>query len=138
MVRVNGYEVQEGLYYHKEHLWVRLEDGLARVGISDYGQKALRDVVFVELPPEGSDVAQDEPCGTIESVKAVVDIVAPLSGTVEEANEALTERLELINQDPYGEGWLITLSPSNLEEELRNLLSLDEAVEFYKELAQEE
>lgn len=137
MVKVDGYEVQEGLYYHKEHLWVRLEDGLARVGISDYGQKALRDVVFVELPPEGSELSQDEPCGTVESVKAVVDIIAPLSGNVKETNEALTDTLELINQDPYGEGWLFTLRPSELDEELKNLLSFNEAVRFYRELARE-
>ncbi len=137
MVRVDNYEVREGLYYSKEHFWVRVEGSAARVGATDYGQKALKDLVFIELPTEGVAVTRNEPCGTIESVKAVVDIVAPLSGVVKETNKALKDAVNLVNQDPYGKGWLFTITPSKLNEELKNLLSFNDAVGWYKELVKE-
>jgi len=134
MVNVSGYEVREGLYYHKEHFWARVEDELVRFGATDYGQKALKEVVFVELPSVGDRVSQNEPYGTVESVKAVVDLIAPVSGTVKEVNEKLRDNPEPINQDPYGEGWLIAVTPSNLSAELRNLMTFEAAVNWYKEV----
>ena len=137
LVNVDGNEVREGLHYHKEHFWVGVEDGLVRIGATDFGQKSLREVVFLELPFEGDQVSQDEPCGMIESIKAVVDVISPISGTVKEINELLADNPGLVNKDPYGEGWFILVTPSNLDDELNNLLSFEAAVEWYKEVAKE-
>jgi glycine cleavage system H protein len=134
MVNIGEYEVREGLYYHKEHFWARMENGLVRFGTSDYGQKSLKEVVFVELPSTGDTVTQNEPYGTLESVKAVVDLVALVSGTVKEVNEELLDNPESINSDPYGEGWLIAISPSDLDGELQNIMTDESAVAWYKEL----
>jgi glycine cleavage system H protein len=120
--------------FKKDHFWAKVEDGLVRVGATDYGQKALKEVVFVELPSAGDIVEQNEPYGTVESVKAVVDLIAPISGTVEEVNEELLDNPEPINQDPYGDGWLIRITPSNLDEELGNIMNFEAAVEWYKEV----
>jgi len=100
-------------------------------------QKSLREVVFAELPAVGDTVQQNEPYGTVESVKAVVDLIAPVSGTVKEVDEKLLDDATPINEDPYGEGWLITITPSDLANELKNLLDFNAAVEFYKNLVKE-
>ena len=134
MVNVGDYEVRDGLYYQKDHFWALVEDGQVRLGASDYGQKTLNEVVFVELPSVGSTVNQNEAYGTLESVKAVVDLISPISGTVKEVNEKLRDNPEPINQDPYGEGWLIIVTPSNLDAELKNLMDSQAAVEWYKEV----
>jgi len=138
MVKVDDYEVQEGFYYSKEWTWVKLENGKARIGITDYAQKQLREVVFAELPEVGGEIVKGEPFGTLESVKSVSDLVAPLSGKIEEVNEEVVDNPQIINEDPYGEGWLIVISPSNLDEELKTLMSFEESVEWHKELAQED
>ncbi|HDM45069.1 glycine cleavage system protein GcvH [Candidatus Bathyarchaeota archaeon] len=136
MVKVDGYEVLEGLYYSEDYMWVKVEDGKAKVGITDYAQKQLREIVFVELPSEGDEVTQGEPFGTVESVKAVSDLVAPLSGTVESVNGEVVEKPEMLNENPY-EAWLIVVKPSNLDEELKKLMSFDESVEWHKKLIKE-
>jgi len=137
LVKIGEYEVREGLHYHKDHFWARVEDGLARFGATDYGQKALREVVFVELPGVGDQVEQNEAYGTVESVKAVVDLIAPVSGTVEEVNEKLRDNPDVINKDPYGEGWFILVKPSNLSGELKNIMDHGAAVEWYKTVVKE-
>lgn len=137
MVQIGEYEVNEGLSYHKEHFWARVEDDVVRFGATDYGQKALREVVFVELPEAGDEVQQDEAYGTLESVKAVVDIIAPLSGVVKEVNEELMDNPALINEDPYGEGWLITITASDLEGEIGNIMDFDAAVKWYTTVIEE-
>ena len=137
MVKVNDYEVREGLYYSKEWTWIKLEDGKARIGITDYAQKQLREVVFAELPSVGDEIVKGEPFGTVESVKSVSDLVAPLSGKIVEVNEEVVNSPQIINEDPYGEGWLIVVSPSNLDEDLKTLMSYEESVEWHKELAKE-
>ena len=104
----------EDCQYTKEHEWVRLEDGIAVVGITDYAQDHLGDVVFVELPDVGTEVTQFEPFGVIDSVKASSELYAPLSGEVEAVNDALTDQPELVNQAPYGEGWMIKVRPADL------------------------
>jgi glycine cleavage system H protein len=134
LVKIDDFEVREGLYYHKEHFWAKVEDGSVRVGATDYGQKSLKEVVFVELPSVGDAVKQNEPYGTVESVKAVVDLIAPVGGTIKEVNEKLLDDPEPINQDPYGEGWLIVVSPSNLDAELNNIMTFEAAVEWYREV----
>ena len=137
MVKVDGYEVPEGLYYHKEFGWARIEDKKVRIGITDYAQKQLREIVFVELPSTGDTVTQNEPFGTVESVKAVSDLVAALSGTIEEVNEDVQNKPETLNEDPYKKGWLLTISPSNLDEELKAIMNFDKAVEWHKKLIKE-
>ena len=135
MVEVEGYEVKEGLYYSKDYAWVKVEDDKVRIGITDYAQKQLHEVVFADLPEVGSSITQNEPYGTLESVKAVSDLIAPISGTVVEVNQSVLDNPGLINEDPYGEGWLIVVSPSNLEAELQNLMDFNAAVDWHKELA---
>lgn len=137
MVEIGEYEVREGLYYHKEHFWAKIEEGLVRFGATDYGQKALREVVFVELPEVGDEVEQNEAYGTVESVKAVVDLIAPVSGTVKEVNEALMDNPDTINKDPYGTGWLVVVTPSDVEGELENIMDFNAAVDWYKTLVEE-
>ncbi len=96
--------------YTESHEWVKIEDGVAVVGISDYAQEALGDITFIELPETESDVTQDEECGVVESVKAASDIFAPLDGHIAEVNDALDGNPELVNEDPYGEGWIFRMT----------------------------
>lgn len=110
------------LRYTREHEWARVEGQRARVGITHYAQDQLGDVVFVELPKVGSRVQQMQSFGVVESVKAVSDLFAPLSGKVAEVNEALTGRPEQVNEDPYGAGWLIVIAISD-PKELDSLMS---------------
>lgn len=102
--------------YAKTHEWVRVEGDVAVIGISDYAQHLLSDVVYVELPSEGDTVTQGESLGTVESVKAAEDAYAPLSGEVIEVNTALEASPEWVNEDPFGKAWLIKIKPSNLGE----------------------
>jgi len=134
LVKVDDYEVPEGLYYHKEYLWARIENGKVRIGMTDYAQKQLREIVFVELPSVGDTITKDEPFGTVESVKAVSDLIAPISGTIEEVNEELDAKPELLNEDPYGEGWILVVTPTDLEAELKEIMDFNTAVEWHKEL----
>jgi len=105
-------KVPETLRYTKDHEWAKLEGKRARIGITDYAQTELTDVVYVELPPIGKVVKQGEPLGTVESVKAVSEIFAAVSGKVVEVNKALEEKPEIVNKDPYGEGWMVVLETS--------------------------
>jgi glycine cleavage system H protein len=139
MVKVNDYEVPENLYYHKEYLWAKVEeDGKVKIGLIDYAQKQINDVIYVELPSVGASVTKDEPFGILESVKSVSDLIAPVSGTIESVNEELDSKSELLNEDPYGEGWILIVEPTNLEEDLKSLLSFDAAVEWHKSLTKDE
>jgi len=137
MVKVNNYEIVEGLHYSKEYFWVHVEDGKAKLGITDYAQKQLREIVFIEIPNPGETLIQNQPFGTVESVKAVSDLIAPLSGTIEQINEEAKNRPELLNEDPYGQGWLLIISPTNLDKELKELMGFEKAVEWHKEIIQE-
>jgi glycine cleavage system H protein len=104
--------VPEDLQYTKSHEWVRVEGGVATVGITEHAQDELGDVVFVELPEQGATLAAGDPFGAVESVKAVSDLYAPVGGEVVEVNGALEENPEKINEDPYGEGWILRLQIS--------------------------
>jgi glycine cleavage system H protein len=105
-------QVPAELRYTSEHEWVRPGDGALRIGITDYAQDALGDIVYVTLPEPGTKVQAGRPLGEVESTKSVSEIYAPVSGTVTARNEALTDNPELINTDPYGEGWLVEIEPS--------------------------
>ena len=102
----------ENVKYTKEHEWIRLEGDVAYVGITDYAQEQLGDIVFVDIPTEGETLAADEVFGTIEVVKTISDLFLPVTGEILEQNEALADQPELVNQDPYGEGWLIKIKPT--------------------------
>ena len=105
--------VPTDLKYTREHEWAKQEGARVRVGITAYAQEQLGDVVFVELPKVGAKVAAHKPFGVVESVKAVSDLFAPVSGEVVEANGELPNKPETVNQDPYGKGWMIVIAPSN-------------------------
>ena len=137
MVKVDDYEVPENLCYHKEYLWARLENGKVKIGMIDFAQKQLHDIVYVELPNVGDTITQNEPFGTLESVKAVSDLIAPVTGTIEAVNEELESKPELLNEDPYGEGWILTVVPTNLDADLKAILNFEAAVEWHKELVKE-
>jgi glycine cleavage system H protein len=135
MVKVNDTEVKEGLYYSKDYEWAKIEGDKVRVGITDHAQKQLREIVFAELPTTGTTVTQNEPYGSVESVKTASDLVAPVSGTVEEVNTEVQSKPEMINEDPYGKAWLIVIKPSNLQAELANLMDFNKAAEWHKTLS---
>jgi glycine cleavage system H protein len=121
-------KLPKDLLYTEEHEWVQVENGIATVGITDYAQGELGDIVYIELPELNLETKQMEPFGTIEAVKAVSDLFAPVSGNIIEINAALQEKPEIINHDPYGEGWMVKIKMSN-PSEADSLLS----VEDYKE-----
>jgi glycine cleavage system H protein len=113
------------LRYSKEHEWVRVEDGVGTIGITDHAQDQLGDIVFLDLPQEGIVIKQFEKLGEVESVKAVSDLFAPVSGEVVEVNEKAVDSPELVNQDPYGRGWLLKVRLGD-ESEVQGLLSAQE------------
>lgn len=140
-MKAGDYDVPEGLYYSREHEWVKLEGKLARLGVTDYAQSKLGDVVYVELPGVGKRVKQvteqktkEMELGAVESIKAVSAIYSPLSGAVKEINAALQERPELINTSPYNEGWICVLEASALKTELKQLKDAKAYAEYLKKL----
>ena len=120
-----SFDVPDDRRYLESHEWAAETDGVVRVGISDFAQDELGDVVFVELPDEGDDDSQEEEFGVIESIKAGSDLYAPGSGEVVAVNEELFDAPELVNDDPFGEGWMLEIDPDDLDE-LEDLLSADE------------
>lgn len=125
-------EFPQDLKYTKEHEWVKVEGDTATIGITDYAQDSLGDVVYVELPQEGGSVTKNEPFGVVESVKAVSDLYSPVSGTVTEVNDAIIDSPEAVNDDPYGDAWMIKVELSSADE-LDDLLSADDYQSFIEE-----
>ena len=121
-------EVPNDLLYTIEHEWVRLKDNRATVGITDFAQGQLGDVVFVELPTEGMELTKESTFGVVESVKTVSDIYAPVTGKVVAVNKALESEPELVNNDPYGKGWMIEIEFSNSNPE-QSLMNSDQYIE---------
>lgn len=122
----------EELKYSKEHEWVKVEDGKVRIGITDFAQSELGDIVFVELPEVGDDIEANEPFGSVESVKTVSELYAPVSGKVVEINEELEDSPEFVNESPYEKAWMIVVELAD-PSELDNLMTADE----YKEMISE-
>ena len=116
--------IPSNLRYTKEHVWIRVEGNEAYVGITDYAQSELGEIVFVDINTEGETLAQEEVFGSVEAVKTVSDLNMPVSGEVLEINETINDQPELVNNDPYGEGWMIKISVAN-PEELNNLLDAE-------------
>jgi len=134
MIEVGEYKVEEGLYYTKDHEWVKvLDDGTVLVGVSDYAQKELGDLAYVDLPEIGTKVGKGDVLCELESVKAVSEVYAPVSGEVIEVNEELEDSPEVINEDPYG-NWIAKLRPSNLEEELKDLMDAEAYAKYLESL----
>ncbi len=123
--------VPENLHYSKDHEWVRTEGDIAVIGITDYAQNSLGDVVYVELPKAGEAFSANESFGSVESVKAVSEMFTPVSGNVVEVNESLNDEPEKVNGDPYGEGWMVKLKMSN-SGEVDSLLTAAEYEDFTK------
>ncbi|MXV60704.1 glycine cleavage system protein GcvH [Natronorubrum sp. JWXQ-INN-674] len=120
-----SFDIPDDRRYLESHEWALEDDGTVRVGISDFAQDELGDVVFVELPDTGDELSRDEEFGVIESIKAVSDLYAPVSGEVTAVNESLFDTPELVNEDPFGEGWMLELEADDTAE-LDELLSADE------------
>jgi glycine cleavage system H protein len=121
--------VPEGLYYSKDHEWLRVEGETGTVGITDHAQNSLGDVVYVELPKPGETFAAHDTFGSVESVKAVSELFLPVAGEVTEVNESLTDEPEKVNNDPYGDGWMLRLRLSN-RGEVDSLLSAAEYEDY--------
>jgi len=126
-------DIRENLLYTKEHEWIKIEGNLGTIGISDYAQSSLGDVTFVELPKIGNEIKQFEPFASVESVKAVSDIYAPMSGKIIKINEKLSTSPELINQSPYEKGWIAVIEISD-EKEKENLMPYSEYKKYLDEL----
>jgi glycine cleavage system H protein len=129
----NEMENPKDLKYTKEHEWIKVENDIGTVGITDFAQDALTDVVFVELPKIGKKVEKFKTAATIESVKSVSDIFAPVSGEIAEVNQQLAEHPEFVNKEPYGNGWIFKIKITD-KNELDNLMSSEE----YEKIAKEE
>lgn len=127
----------EDLKYTKEHEWARLEGNVVAIGITDYAQENLGEIVYVELPEEGAEFSQGEAFGVVESTKAVSDLYSPVSGTVVEINDSLVDNPEIINEDPYEDGWIIRIEMSD-PSELNRLLSTAEYAVFIEEEQEKE
>jgi glycine cleavage system H protein len=120
------------LRYSEEHEWVKVEGEKVRIGITDFAQSELGDIVFVELPEVGDEVKADEPFGSVESVKTVSELYAPISGKVVEVNEDLDDSPEFVNESPYEKAWMIVIEPSDVKE-VDNLMTAEQYIEMTNE-----
>ncbi len=128
------YAIPEGLYYSKDHEWMKPEGNKVRVGITDYAQDSLNDVVYVELPEMEKAVKQFDAMGAVESVKAASDIFSPVSGKIVEVNKRLEQEPELVNKEPYGEGWIALIETASLQEDLTKLMDAAKYAAYLKDL----
>jgi glycine cleavage system H protein len=133
-----AFTVKKGYLYGEQGVWLTVEDGLARVGITDFLQQRSGDVAFVNMPEPESEVKRGQELGSVETIKADVSINSPVSGTIRERNEELDVRPELVNEDPYGEGWLVVIETSDFESDREELLTAEEYLPVMKAQAQEE
>jgi glycine cleavage system H protein len=133
-MRVNDIEIPEGLYYSKEHEWVKLDGKEAVVGITDYAQKQLHDIVYVEVPKVGTNIKQFQTMGTVESVKSTSEVFAPVTGNVIKINGELAESPELLNQDPYGKGWLARIALKDFNSDVKKLLTAQQYADYVKNM----
>jgi len=129
---IEGYAYPEGLYYHKEHFWAKVDGSTVTVGSTDFAQKQAGQIVYVELPSPGKAIEQGKPCGSMESGKWVGRFYAPVSGKVDSVNQDLEDSPELVNESPYEKGWMFKINASNLQEDLKNLMQLNNLPEFVK------
>ncbi len=136
-MKVKDYYIPEKLHYLKEHEWVLLEKvGTAKIGITDYAQKALREITYFYVGKRGAKVKRMETICKIESIKCVAEILSPLSGVVLRFNNALFDDSGIVNRDPYGKGWIAVIRPTNLEKEKEKLLKPESYAEYIKEITE--
>ncbi|MBT3301104.1 MAG: glycine cleavage system protein GcvH [Bacteroidetes bacterium] len=124
--------IPEDLKYTKDHEWIREESGKAVIGITDFAQKELGDIVYIEIETEGEDLAKEEVFGTIEAVKTVSDMFMPISGQVVKRNEMLDDTPELVNSDPYGDGWMVEVTVADAAE-LNDLMTAQEYAQMLED-----
>jgi len=137
-IEVNGYEIPNDLFYTEKHEWAKVQsDNNVKIGITDYAQKNLHEIVYVELPEIGLTVNRMMPIGTVESIKSVAEIYSPLSGGIIMVNEKLLDSPELVNESPFGDGWIAIIKPKALNEELGKLMTPEQYAEFIKKLLEE-
>jgi glycine cleavage system H protein len=133
-MRILDYEIPDKLYYSKEHEWLRLDNKEAVMGITDYAQKQLHEIVYVEVQKKGTEIKQFQTMGTVESVKSVSDIFSPATGKITQVNTELSDKPELLNQDPYGNGWLAKVEITDPKKDLAKLLTPQQYAEYIKSL----
>ena len=133
MAEIEGYNMPDDLYYHEEGTWIKVEGDRVKIGMTDFFQQAAGDIVYVDLPFEGDDVAEGEAFGKVQSSKWIGKLIAPLAGTIEEVNYELDSDSTIINKDSYGEGWVAVITPEDLDAAIEGLVHGGEAiVEFVK------
>ena len=132
MIEINGYKIVENLLYSKDHTWAKIDGDTAKVGITDYGQKAAGKIMFVRFRPKGA-ISQGQGIGTIETAKWVGVVKSPVSGEIIEINPKLRNNPSLINESPYEDGWIAIIKLSKIEEDKKNLMSAEEAAKWLKE-----
>ena len=133
MVKIEGYELPDDLYYHNDHAWAKIEsDGTITVGMNDFYQKSAGDTTYIDLPFEGDDIEQGETVGKIQSAKWVGKFVSPISGEILEVNEELEDDCTLINKNPYDKGWIMKVKPSNLDDDKKDLVTGDKIEAWIK------
>jgi len=130
------YHAPNELLYTKEHEWVRLEADKCRIGVTDYAQASLHEIVYVDLPKVGAKVAQMQSLGTVESVKAVADVYSPIAGVVLEVNNELSDAPELVNKSPYEKGWITVIRPDDLKKDLPSLMKPEAYRDFVKKITE--
>ena len=129
MAKVQDYDMPDDLYYHKEHCWARVESpDCVRVGLNDFAQAQAGDITYIDLPFEGDEAVKNETCGKMQSSKWIGKLIAPVSGEITEVNLELENQATLVNEDPYGKGWILAIKPTKLDEELKGLCKGDAAV----------
>ena len=134
-MKENDVFIPEKFFYSKEHEWAFVDNKeLVKIGITEYAQKKLHEVVFVDVPKKNSQVRKMEPIGTVESVKAVSEVFSPISGEVVKGNEELILKPELVNIDPYGKGWIALIKPNNLKADIKALMKAEEYTKYLKTL----
>jgi glycine cleavage system H protein len=132
----SDYQVPTEFFYTKEHEWVRVEGDKCRIGVTDYAQDSLHEIVYVDLPKVGARVAQMQSLGTVESVKAVADVYSPIAGVILEVNNELSDAPELVNKHPYDKGWITIIRPDDLKKDLASLMRPEAYRDFVKKITE--
>lgn len=128
-MKVGEYDLPDELYYHNEHTWVKKEDdGNVRIGMNQMWGATAGDITYIDLPFEGDEVSEGETCGKLQSAKWIAKLIAPVNGEIVEVNEDLEDDATKVNSDPYGEGWIALIKPSNMEADLGNLMHGEDKV----------
>jgi glycine cleavage system H protein len=130
------FQIPAEFYYTKEHEWVHIENTNCRIGVTDYAQNSLHEIVYVDLPKVGAKVVQMQSLGTVESVKAVADVYSPISGVVLEVNNELSDAPELVNKSPYEKGWITIIRPDDLRKDLSSLMKPEAYKDFVKKITE--